>query len=379
MSEKPRHTRHGSYRGHLIFIALAALPISAASESEIIDAAKTGNLDKVTMLLRDKPELVKDTDEAGKTALHFAQNKQIAAVLLQSGAELECKTKKGATPLFGAVFNKHFDVVGFLVSKGADVNAKGDQNFTPLHLAARYADKEIVRLLLDNCSDVNAQALKGGGTPLSQAVPQGDLEIIKLLWEHGAKIDLGDVYGATPLHVAAFAGKKEIAQFLVEKGADVNAKDVHGWQPIHRAAFFGRDEIVTLFLSKGVDVNAKDNTGKTPLHVTRTASMARLLLSHGAEVNVTTTKDASLHKTDFDGESVIELFVSLNPDEQLPLETGVTPLHLAAANGNKDLVSVLLDHGADTAAKTKKGKTALDWAIEQGKTDIQKLLEKHGK
>jgi ankyrin repeat protein len=179
--------------------------------------------------------------------------------------------------------------------------------------------------------------------------------------------------------VAAFAGKKEIAQFLVEKGADVNAKDVHGWQPIHRAAFFGRDEIVTLFLSKGVDVNAKDNTGKTPLHVTRTASMARLLLSHGAEVNVTTTKDASLHKTDFDGESVIELFVSLNPDEQLPLETGVTPLHLAAANGNKDLVSVLLDHGADTAAKTKKGKTALDWAIEQGKTDIQKLLEKHGK
>lgn len=84
----------GMNRRCFALAALTVLRISVASGSDIIDAAKTGNLEKVTALLRDKPELVKDTDETGKTALHFAQNKQIAEVLLKSGAELELKAKK---------------------------------------------------------------------------------------------------------------------------------------------------------------------------------------------------------------------------------------------------------------------------------------------
>ena len=67
------------------------------------------------------------------------------------------------------------------------------------------------------------------------------------------------------------------------------------------------------------------------------------------------------------------------PISDVVLHAGGTPLHLAAANGEKDTVAkLLLAHGADVDAKDSQGDTPLHWAALWGRTDVAKLLLARG-
>ncbi len=59
------------------------------------------------------------------TPLHDActvGNLQVVKILVEAGANLELKRKEGVTPLYYAVYHRHFPIVKYLVSKGAKVN-----------------------------------------------------------------------------------------------------------------------------------------------------------------------------------------------------------------------------------------------------------------
>jgi ankyrin repeat protein len=90
-------------------------------------------------------------------------------------------------------------------------------------LAAQHGHVEIVRLLLDAGDDPNRYNPKGNhghSTPLHQAVACGRDEVVRLLVERGARLDIKDtIYDGTPLGWAEYCGQPEIAEYLRAQGA----------------------------------------------------------------------------------------------------------------------------------------------------------------
>jgi ankyrin repeat protein len=105
-----------------------------------------------------------------------------------------------------------------------------------------------------------------------------------------ALVSAADAEGFTALHLAAAAGKNEIAEVLISCGADVNARERSFRQsPLIAALLMRQTGIVEVLVKHGADVNARDSKGMTPLHIAAgdgDAKSVKLLIENGAQVNV---------------------------------------------------------------------------------------------
>lgn len=153
-------------------------------------------------------------------------------------------------------------------------------------------------------------------------------------------------YGQT-LHGAAFKNDVARVRTLVEQGSDVNAKDSQGVTPLHYAAQMGHIEIMEILISRGADVNVSTSKdGAAPIHLASANGQleaVRLLTKHGANVNKANNYRA-------------------------------TPLHFAADHGYAAIVSLLIDHGASVNAKASNGRTAMKAALAKGYPDVMEVL-----
>lgn len=106
----------------------------------------------------------------------------------------------------------------------------------------------------------------GSTTLLHDAALKGHVDILELLLKHGAQVDSVNAQGATALHDAALAGQNAAAAALIRHGANINARDSEmGETPLHRAASWGRRSTVELLLANHADAQIKDKHGRTPL------------------------------------------------------------------------------------------------------------------
>jgi ankyrin repeat protein len=121
----------------------------------------------------------------------------------------------GFTPLGLACYFGQFEVARYLVLKGADVNQPSNNGFNvyPIHSAAAGNYTDIVRMLIDNGAKVNVKQ-QAGATPLHSAAQNGNLEMLILLLEHGAEVNTRMEGGKLPTDLARDKGFDDIAEIL---------------------------------------------------------------------------------------------------------------------------------------------------------------------
>ena len=92
-------------------------------------------------------------------------------------------------------------------------------------------DAEMVHLLLENGADVNAHHSEGGSTPLHYAILTGRPSVVRMLLEAGADQNIAYRDGQVAIHLAAARGNLQIVQLLLDHGAKINSVDAHEGTP----------------------------------------------------------------------------------------------------------------------------------------------------
>ena len=160
---------------------------------------------------------------------------------------------------------------------------------TPLMSAARQGDAAAVTRLISAGADVNASNA-GGATALMFAALSGDPLVTSLLVRAGARTDDTAKLGWTALALAAVKGYTEVAEVLLDAGADQGVRDAYGWTPLMRAVDRRRTDFVRLLLdSPGADLAVRQEDGATALHIaaaTGDLEIVSLLIANGADRTV---------------------------------------------------------------------------------------------
>jgi ankyrin repeat protein len=149
-------------------------------------------------------------------------DRRIASILVEAELVNYENPPDGATSLHWAVRHGSADVAEVLLDGGADPNARPGNDWLPLQQACLFHDEEramaMARVLREHGADVNAAGF-GGGTALHDAAAGGHAELVRLLLEHGARIDVADEDGMSPIdHAKDNPRVREVLRAHLQEG-----------------------------------------------------------------------------------------------------------------------------------------------------------------
>ncbi len=158
-------------------------------------------------------------------------------------------------PLFHSIVQDDIETVKNLINSGYDTSAKDSNGQTALHVAVEHGNLEIVRILLEKGARVNAKT-KAKQTPIlmfEESFGDGDeeksnIEILRLLIAKGADVNVQNEAKQTILMMACFDDNLEAVKLLLEAGANPNLKDEDGETAIDKT---GSEEIKQLLKQRG--------------------------------------------------------------------------------------------------------------------------------
>ncbi|XP_067660630.1 uncharacterized protein [Haliotis asinina] len=336
-------------------------------------AAETRDSGFVNQILSLDPDL-NAKDGHSRNVLHYlCKNGLTAAVehVIDMGVEVIHGPIR-EQPLYIAIENGHSEVVKLLVSRGCDVDKQKG-----LRSAVRSLNVSMVQYFLDRGAVVDSSIV-------CISCQVGNINIVDLLFENGASVEMVSSDGDTPL-LSACLGNPAVAAYLLKKGASVSqASNVAGDTPLHRAAAWSSAECVDVLLEAGHNVNVQNSTGDTPLHKAAgrgCAECVNMLLEAEAVVNVQNKiGDTPLHTAAGRGNTVsLEMILKAGADVNVQNNTGDTPLQMAAAVwGYTECVDVLLKTGADVNVQNNTGDTPLHEAAWRGSEKCVGVLLKAG-
>lgn len=262
-------------------------------------------------------------DGGGLTALVYAAREdclECAEELVKAGSDVNQRTKYGWTALLTATQNRHYRLGAWLLDHGADPNIANNGGWTPLYLATdnrnieagdypvRAPDMDhldFIKLLLAHGANVNARIcgvkstaqkcvgdstetrtnftmqwlFEDGATPFLRAAQSSDVELMKLLLDHGADPKIFTAHNVTPLAVAAGIGwvegvtfewgekeNVEAVKMCLDLGIDPNVQDDEGRTALHGAAHKGRTEVIQMLADHGAKLDVHDKGSRDSIN-----------------------------------------------------------------------------------------------------------------
>uniref|UniRef100_A0A8C7GGX3 Poly [ADP-ribose] polymerase n=1 Tax=Oncorhynchus kisutch TaxID=8019 RepID=A0A8C7GGX3_ONCKI len=405
-------------------------------KDELLEAARSGNEEKLMALLTPLNVNCHASDGRKSTPLHLAagyNRVRIVQLLLQHGADVHAKDKGGLVPLHNACSYGHFEVTELLLKHGACVNAMDLWQFTPLHEAASKNRVEVCSLLLSHGADPtllnchSKSAVDMAPTPelkerltyefkghsLLQAAREADMAKVKKTLALEIISFKHPQTNETALHCAVASPhpkRKQVTELLLRKGANINEKNKDFMTALHVASERAHNDILEVLQKHGAKVNAVDTLGQTALHRAALAGhiqTCRLLLSYGADPAIVSLQGFTASQM---GNEAVQQILNenvptrnsdvdyrfleaakagdLDTVQQLCTPQNVncrdlegrhsTPLHFAAGYNRVAVVEDLLHHGADVHAKDKGGLVPLHNACSYGHYEVAELLVRHG-
>ncbi|KAI0188936.1 ankyrin repeat-containing domain protein, partial [Xylaria flabelliformis] len=178
--------------------------------------------------LRLNRAYVDSADAFGRSPLHWAVitgNVNAVEALIEYGASTTCVDKQQMTPLhavFLAPSSVQVQCGRLLVDAGADVNALDAWERTPIRIAAGFnrISLEFLSMLVQHGADIDRRDIYGQ-SPLLKSI-QGTKEATQLLLYHGANAEARDEYGNTPILEAIYRDKPCRLRILLEHGAKID-------------------------------------------------------------------------------------------------------------------------------------------------------------
>ena len=344
---------------------LSALLIAAPSDSPVADAAMHDKRDEVRTLLKQGAD-VNAAQGDGLTALHWAALKgdvELAQMLVYAGANLKATTRLDAfTPLLMAAKDGDAAMVEALVTAGADTNAATTNGTTPLMFASASGSVKAVETLLSHGAKVNATEHAREETPLIFAAASGRTDVIRALVAHGA-----DVKATTKVVDSSAYSKEELERFaaFAATGAPPNS-GVRQGEPAAPAAAAAREAAPKPEGAPKPEANAEE--GKEPANQ-----------PNAARANQARGPQAAAGRGGRGGPPRKALVAGVSRqylyNELVGKMGGISPLLIAARQGDLDSVKALLDAGADVNAVSAGDHTSpLLISIINGRYDLAKFL-----
>lgn len=157
------------------------------------------------------------------------------------------------------------------------------------------------------------------------------------------------------------------------------AEETCATPPLHEAIRNNeRYFIEKLFQYKFVqDINATDKNGYTALHVAvleKNIKVTTILIEHGAKVNLESYEDKLLPEID----ALVDRGSYIIDNDDKERYVSLTPLHIAALTGSKNIVKLLIKHGADVNKENYEYIKPIHCAIDSGSVEIVSIIQKNG-
>ncbi|MHB8207215.1 ankyrin repeat domain-containing protein [Mucilaginibacter sp.] len=156
-------------------------------EVNLFEAVAAGKFDVVAQLVDTYPDAINYYAEDGFTPLglacYFGQY-EIARFLILKGADVNMSSNNGYNvyPIHSAAAGNHTDIAALLIEAGANINVRQQAGVTPIHSAAQNGNLELLILLLENNADINIR-MEGGKRPADLAREKGFMDIAEALSE----------------------------------------------------------------------------------------------------------------------------------------------------------------------------------------------------
>jgi ankyrin repeat protein len=248
-----------------------------------------------------------------------------------------------------ALKGRQYVLVYFILVRWAELGAEHPMLIRQAYIiAAQHRSNWGIQVLRRQGADIDILT-HSKMSALVEIIATGDIEAAKTLLDNGANPNGSeDAPERRPLLLAAHAGLTNMVELLLQYGASLEILDSAGLSALHWASKADHLETTRLLLSRGAEVDRFGSDEKTALHSAMLADqrpMVELLIDNGADVNI--------------------------PEGTY----GQTPLILAARSSFVDLVRLLLSKGANPQLRDRGGMTALDWAKSNSFQEITALFE----
>jgi ankyrin repeat protein len=342
--------------------------VDGVTVKRLAAAIREGDIDAVRAMLAARPELVN---------LDQAENDE-------------------HKPLHIAVFAHQPEIVRLLMQHGADPHAgiwPHREATRALTLADERGDDEIAAIIRDEESrrgHLRPDALEPETrAALSGAFERGDEEgLIAVLAEHPSLVRFADRNGRTALHWAAAYLWTKLAAWLLDHGVDANARTPAGEtaRDLIGRDYEGAPEDADARVAATIALLRERSDATTARDAIASDDAAWLRARH-AEGRLADQRGLVDFAVRLRRPAMLSLLLDLglDPDEtgrvagiEEDVPTWGGPLRDAVSAGRRDLVEILLAHGANPNTNVYAASSALYEAHKRGDHEVKRLLEQRG-